>query len=259
MRLAIWLLAMLIGACGSDGNQGSTGERGEQGPQGEQGEPGETGAPGEPGLQGEQGELGQPGTRGGNGEQGLQGANGIDGDRGPQGVQGEQGAIGDAGPQGIPGVPGEMGLEGMMGMPGPAGRFALQDGNGEELGTLISAVIPDAWWVMTDTDTIVGYSYFGGAARTLGGGNSDLFYTSTDCTGDAYALIAVVGAGITNSGQLYRQYGPLMVGLTIHSLRPSSGSACTENITSTRNVMAIELVGTAPPDGVMPFQLVQRP
>lgn len=138
------------------------------GPQGVKGDQGE------PGLAGAQGEVGPMGPQG---EPGPKGDKGDTGDTGPQGSQGEQGL---AGPQGEPGETGPQ---------GPAGAsLHLKDNDDQMIGILMnldrggvySVYMPELKARLEIVET------GGGAAVGTEPSIGTIWYTSTDCTGDAH-------------------------------------------------------------------------
>lgn len=107
--VGVFLMLVVLRACGFFGEasldtvrgpagaQGTPGARGPAGPAGSQGAPGQGGEPGVPGADGQ---AGRPGTRGPRGATGAAGSTGATGPAGPAGPAGPTGPAGPAGPSG---------------------------------------------------------------------------------------------------------------------------------------------------------------
>lgn len=264
--MARWLtiaVVMMLG-CAEKGDPGPKGDKGDPGDPGEAGDEGPTG---EEGPSGAVGPRGPEGPRGVDGDDGDQGPEGDEGERGEVGPQGDVGPVGSQGPQGSPGdagPAGPMGDEGSTGPTGPAGAFEVRDGNGELLGTFLSGDFYGPWWVMTPEGAVVSYHSLYGSFDVPGSGDSALGFASTDCSGQAYAIsdgvvgLGVVGAGLTNSNQLYVTRRPRQLGFEIHSRREWNTGLCTGNITESVTVMPVTLIGPKPSSVVLPLELVER-
>jgi len=109
----VFIMLVLLRACGFFGEPvldtvrgpaGAQGAQGVRGPSGPTGADGEDGQPGRPGADGEPGSPGARGARGARGTAGTPGAAGIAGPPGPAGPSGPPGA---AGPAGSPGSGGQ--------------------------------------------------------------------------------------------------------------------------------------------------------
>ena len=134
----------------------STGGGGVPGPTGPAGPQGPPGPQGNPGPQGQQGPQGQPGPQG---PQGLTGATGPQGAQGSQGPQGAQGPQGPAGAGGLI-VRNALGLE-IGSMLGPAHVLMTLPSGRKTYAELHPEGVPAGW-------------------------SMQQFYTSNDCSGDAF-------------------------------------------------------------------------
>jgi hypothetical protein len=140
------------------------------------------------------GPQGAPGPMGPVGPMGPKGTNGTNGPAGPQGFQGTQG------PQGLQGPKGDQGPAGPAGANSPAGLQVIAH-NGATLGSVVGvggfngpAVVArqdNGTWIAIAIDTagVVPSSF-------------PVFYTQSDCTGDAYALFESSPVPLIRSLQL---------------------------------------------------------
>ncbi len=199
---AVALVAALA-ACTSQGPQGEAGPQGPQGdtgPTGPQGPAGPAGGPagpqGPPGPTGDAGAPGPTGPQGPVGSQGPVGPAGAMGATGPQGPQGPVGAQGATGPQGPAGAAGAAGPQGPKGDPGDAGpRLVVRQGDGGVVGWYLGAAptagtsiyLPseNAVAQLTWPNLTTGYRLGCSGSRTL-------FFSTTNCTGTAYADATVL-------------------------------------------------------------------
>lgn len=127
-------------------------------------------------LQGHVGDSGPEGETGPKGSMGLQGPRG---DTGPQGASLGKGLTGDQGPVGVRGAAGPVGPAGPAGPQGPRGAaLAVVDKAGAPVGILsanqVIVTTPDGPVAL---DGITPMSYEGATSY---------FYTSPDCSGQAY-------------------------------------------------------------------------
>jgi Collagen triple helix repeat (20 copies) len=281
LRMAVLASLLALGCSAADGSSGKPGSDGDDGAMGLIGEPGEKGDPGERGAKGDKGEIGARGATGAKGERGSMGSPGAsvtltaepDGshctvggvklsvgsttDYVCDGLPGMKGDTGDKGDKGDTGLPGDKGSEGPT---GPAGRFEARDGTGNTLGTFISGDMFGKWWVRTTDGAIVSYDSYDGSFDTPGSGDLSLGFVSTDCSGQPLAIgpNPIVGAGVTNSGLLYRTSAPRQVGVTIHSVREWSTGLCTADITQAATVMDAVFLRASPSAAPLPLELVDR-
>ena len=244
-RIAI-VLALNVVSCSTE-----DGAPGPEGPPGEKGDPGtaqgEQGPPGEPGSQGSPGE---PGSQGASGELGPSGPTGTAGDAGPQGPAGTVGLRGEAGPSG-PG--GEAGAVGPMGDAGPAGFLTLFDGTGTELGRVVS-MWSSLWLVRTADGVLLAYVFSTGFVRPLDFAWSPLKYMSSDCSGTPMTTATIVNGGLINNGELYVATPPYVKDVVIGSERAFLTGICT-SASGIADHMTATLVGPAPPNAELPFEL----
>jgi len=166
---------LTVGAVGPQGPRGETGPAGPQGPVGPQGAQGPIGDTGEPGPVGPKGPMGSQG------------------EQGPIGARGDKGDTGATGPQGPPGEKGEQGPAGAQGPPG-VGSLGVYDGNDVFLGYLIAGYDSSSFGVMTVYDVKIPGAYKvmiecvtnSGPCINVRHQDYIRYYTSEDCTGQAY-------------------------------------------------------------------------
>ena len=138
---------------------------------------------------GSQGPIGPPGPTGPQGIPGMTGTQGVQGPQGDVGAQGSQGAQGDAGAQGPRGQDGDTG---MAGVDGPG--LVVVDSTGLVLGPLVqSNGIYESYnygiffhKLGTEYVPLIAYARFLGFES---GGNMDVWFDQTNCTGNAHREI----------------------------------------------------------------------
>jgi hypothetical protein len=136
------------------------------GPEGEQGPKGDTGDIGPAGPQGE------PGLKGDKGEQGEQGPSGPQGESGPAGPQGEKGEPGPQGPAGAGGA-----------------SLRLEDGNGQDLGILLSVDDERYRTFGAETETVQNFTFSRDGTPIHVTGGSPLYYMEEDCSGKPFTVV----------------------------------------------------------------------
>lgn len=123
----------------------------------------------------------------------------IQGPQGQQGPSGPAGAIGPLGPQGAQGLPGREGPVGPQGPEGPSGpgHAVAVDGEGNVIGTVIGKRGPTAINASSESESFVVtvltdqayvaefYQHSGILTSRIG----KIYYSETDCTGQAYAEV----------------------------------------------------------------------
>lgn len=113
---------------------------------------------------------------------------------GPQGLKGETGAPGPQGLKGetgAPGVSGKAGQRGAMGLPGAQGPQGSQGIPGNALylkGANLKLRVVDVLHhiVATDSGTLLKINEIGIASSPWGNIGVDLYFTTSDCTGEVY-------------------------------------------------------------------------
>ena len=139
------------------------------------------------------------GPQGQQGPSGPEGAIGLGGAQGQQGPSGPAGAIGPVGPQGLQGLSGSVGPVGPQGPEGPSGpgHAVAVDGEGDVIGTVIGKRQPTALdngtyseyfrvTVLTDEGYVAEfYQHSGKLISRI----DRIYYSESDCTGQAYAEV----------------------------------------------------------------------
>lgn len=232
MRSLMFMVLMVLTACGTDPSKEAATAAD---PATSQGDPGPQGAKGDEGPAGPQGPKGDKGDRGDVGTAGATGATGVAGVAGAEGSTGQQGVAGSTG---------------AVGARGPAGEIGLYNAGGVQVGVLMDAVsdivlLPDGGFFITQVQL---GNYFGSLGY-LDGGNvgATCGFTSSNCTGPCYMIAnpsggtahmnyAMMNAVVWDGTTLWRYAGEPSGAITqVQSYWASNGAsnACTASTVTT--------------------------
>lgn len=249
---------ILQGEPGKSGKDGQDGKEGPAGPKGDKGEAGTCTA-----SNCKAGPEGPAGPKGEKGDPGVQGAKGDPGSAGAKGDKGDPGAPGAKGDKGDPGAKGDKGDTGPQGPAGPAGsgsgkKFWVVDSQGKDLGYIVQpssnagsffqrmvlfSPKEERFFDLVHLNYRKVVTFIGDAssASTEPYGTT-LYYTTTDCSGDAYLSNATYSAALHHNVWKLHKNGldiwkaPLNTAPTLKIFQSQKqgklGSACTKRTTS---------------------------
>ena len=191
-------------------------------------------------------------------------AGAIDGSAAASRLSGMQGPPGPQGPQGLRGTDGfagPMGPTGPMGPAGPSGPSAIpvmKDANGQTFKFASQLPGVSGMFLMDTSGIFWGYKP-GSPAVTAAAAPVNTFYVTTDCTGEAYVLVADVPfarmsfqINTTGSGLYVLKDGAAFSTESFHSVY---NFGCATSSTTAAAYDFSEVAGSNPPVLTLPLHL----